>query len=230
MSIATVPAETYQCGQCDEHFEPPAVEGSFCSSDCYEVHQREKKANKLLDHLKHSHKYCFTCFAQLKVVHRADILASGRTPPDAYVGTQHRTQNATIGETSRRYERDREEIASLSSAQYDYDDPDPDSLVDLTYYHDRDLVEVEEPDPEEHTPDPSDSIVRTGTICGRCGATDHSHPDEDLRNLHPFVIADTLTVRLRESGNIHQIDERQLFEEIVDGATVREAIEASIHL
>lgn len=188
--------------------------------DCHEAHRREKAANDLLDKLRHSHKYCGTCFHRIKHVYRPD----NPELPDCFVGYQHPTPHAESGET---YRIEREmvdpEPSPSDGAHYSYDDPDADDrLVDLDYL--RNDVDGE--------PELLETVVddnRLGTVCA-CGNVQHSHEDEIIRNQQPFVVADALIDRLREFGAAHKINELQLFDELVHGATVREAIEASVRL
>lgn len=226
MSISQVPTETYECAQCGGPRAPEtSVAGSFCSTDCHEAHRREKAAEKVLDRVVHSHKFCATCFRRLKFVYRPDH----PDLPDFFRGYQHRTDNAELGEISRPA-RDviEPEPSPEDGAAYDYDDPGAeDRLVDLGYF--RRQGHNPEPEVVERIPDPTEDVVRTGTVC-TCGNTSHEHPDETIRNQHPFEAADRLTRRLQESGNLYRLDEEGLFWRLVQGDTVREAIEASVRL
>ena len=87
---------SYECGECGGDRDPEtSVAGSFCSSACYDDHRRSKRARELLRLLEQDHRFCFTCFAQLKQIHRP---TSSWGLSDSVVGFQTRTAHARTGE------------------------------------------------------------------------------------------------------------------------------------
>jgi len=47
----------WECAECGECYEPPAVEGSFCSEYCYHIHN----GNSALNTVKNDHTKCSSC-------------------------------------------------------------------------------------------------------------------------------------------------------------------------
>lgn len=84
-------ADTYPCERedCDEQFsEQTAVKGSYCSRECF---HRSKGANALSE-IQRDHRFCATCFRQLKDVTPKSDLDLDRVGPitsEAVIGFQH---------------------------------------------------------------------------------------------------------------------------------------------
>ena len=113
MSIATHPTETrpqsdgesYDCASADCSFEFPAgdgVRGSYCSHEC----SLRAEGRRLLNVLKHDHRYCYTCFRRLKDTENAAPKwrreRLGPVTEAAVTAIQFRTEHARTGEVLRR--------------------------------------------------------------------------------------------------------------------------------
>lgn len=96
----------YPCERCgDPIVEANAVKGSFCSGTCWYRH----KGRKILDQIESDHRWCATCFRQIKTVLKPPISDSidvegpdhaGRVdtgPKDVLVGWQFATEHTTWG-------------------------------------------------------------------------------------------------------------------------------------
>jgi len=95
MAVST-DTETYSCSQCGDSFPAAAaIKGSFCSSECVDRHRAEKEATRILNQLQYDHRFCFTCFRQLKDVYLPE---SRWGIPDCFRGFQHRTKYAENGQ------------------------------------------------------------------------------------------------------------------------------------
>jgi hypothetical protein len=108
-TTATSTEETYECAYCGgPRRASTSVAGSFCSIECHQQHRREKRAAEVLRELEQDHRFCGTCGRQLKEIeaggcsvvvkpasHQEWVAAS-----DVWVGIQHRTAHADIGEVS----------------------------------------------------------------------------------------------------------------------------------
>lgn len=102
--------ETYECSQCGSDRRPAtSVAGSFCSIACHQAHRREKRAAEVFELLEHDHRFCGTCGRQLKEVDKPADTTVVIGPSahqewdhaaDVFVGYQHRTQHAEVGEIS----------------------------------------------------------------------------------------------------------------------------------
>lgn len=67
MSASTHPTPDYQCSHCEDEFDvTDAYRGSFCSPDCYQRH----KGESVLRNIAGDHRWCATCFRQIKSVER----------------------------------------------------------------------------------------------------------------------------------------------------------------
>lgn len=89
--------ETYRCSQCGGERDPrTSVKGSFCSTRCYEVHRRRKRARDLLNTLRYDHRFCATCFRKIKTVDRPPADRWGL--PDCLIGYEDATHHAVEGE------------------------------------------------------------------------------------------------------------------------------------
>lgn len=104
MSVLNPPRESCTCAYCEGPRNPQAsVAGSYCSQSCHEAHRRERAANDLLNKVRQDHRFCFTCFRQLKEVAKPPSRA-----PDCAIGLQYLTEHADVGEKSRlRFETNR---------------------------------------------------------------------------------------------------------------------------
>jgi len=102
MAATSNTSETYECVQCDDHFAAErSVAGSFCSGECYRAHQREKRADSVLELIAHDHRFCVTCCRQLKEIERPtdEQLRSidGMHSAESLVGLEYQTQHADHG-------------------------------------------------------------------------------------------------------------------------------------
>ncbi|WP_256394094.1 hypothetical protein [Natronoarchaeum rubrum] len=113
MSTTTHPdgdVQIYECAYCGgDRRASASVAGSFCSIECHRAHKRAKRAGEIFELVEHDHRFCRTCFAQLK-----EVSKPARTlviPPslhdedwgnasDVLVGYQYRTEHAETGEIS----------------------------------------------------------------------------------------------------------------------------------
>lgn len=99
----------YKCEHCGgDRYAHTSVKGSYCSTDCYRSHKREKAASAIFRLLETDHRFCYTCFSQLKDVNKpAKTVVVG--PPDlgdadwaiakdVLVGFQTRRPPARVGE------------------------------------------------------------------------------------------------------------------------------------
>jgi len=99
MSATEHATETYTCRQCDGPRTPElSVGGSFCSERCLFRH----RGAKVLQQIAADHRWCATCFRQIKHTHRPpeSELVELNIPKhirDAFVGYQYRTDHATDG-------------------------------------------------------------------------------------------------------------------------------------
>ena len=97
------------CGHCGGVFNPVvAVEDAYCSTGCYRSSERAKKSDEIFELLDHDHRFCGTCFSQLKDVHKPSKTVVVGPPQigehdwevakDVLVGFQTRLPAAEIGE------------------------------------------------------------------------------------------------------------------------------------
>lgn len=99
MSATTHQSETYTCQHCGGPFErTTSVCGSFCSERCLYRHRGEKALHQIVS----DHRWCATCFRQIKTTHRPpeSELRSMDVPRhirDVFIGFQERTEHATEG-------------------------------------------------------------------------------------------------------------------------------------
>ena len=92
--------ERYECAHCGGDRDPSAsVAGSYCSMACHRAARREARTREVFRLLIDDHRFCATCFAQLKEVAQP---ASRWGVNDAVTGYQTRTSAATTGEVTRR--------------------------------------------------------------------------------------------------------------------------------
>ncbi|WP_135535392.1 hypothetical protein [Halostella pelagica] len=108
MTTATSPTpENVECGQCDDHFQPHAsVKGSYCSRACY----HKDKGNNALAQIQNDHRFCSTCFRQVKTVARPDDdqlrdIGVPKTIRETFAGYQYSTDATVFGEDIRPSER-----------------------------------------------------------------------------------------------------------------------------
>lgn len=95
-------APSFDCGapDCDTNEPTDAGPiGAYCSPECSHRHH----GRKLLNLLKHDHRFCYTCFRQIKRVddvpeHKRRSL--GRVTESAVTGYQTRTQHGELGEVA----------------------------------------------------------------------------------------------------------------------------------
>jgi len=108
-TISTPTEEAYECAYCGGPRRPStSVGGSFCSIECHHEHRREKRAAEVLRELTQDHRFCATCGRQLKeieaggcsVVVKPASHQEWTAASDVWVGIQHRTRHADIGEVS----------------------------------------------------------------------------------------------------------------------------------
>lgn len=84
------------CAFCDGYRNPrKSVRGSYCSDDCYFRH----RGRKALKNLEKDHRFCRTCFAQVK-----EIEDPPERAPSFVVGYQYGTDDATSA--AREYDRE----------------------------------------------------------------------------------------------------------------------------
>lgn len=194
--------ETYPCSapDCDDLAQPhEMVDGSYCSLRC----SRRHDGDKLLRNIEHDHRFCTTCFRQLKEIEKPDATTSvvvgpvdhdevADTTRDCLIGMQYRTRHAETGEIEGRPH-----------------------------------VEVHTDAPGQDRPlSPGDRLAMTGTVC-KCGTTDHrddylrgehvtdvrdaaerlcgildwlGREGQDDRTVHAATLIQTLTETLREDG------------------------------
>jgi len=99
MSASSQTEQTYACQQCGEDYPSRAsVGGSFCSERCLYTHRGRKALNTIAS----DHRWCATCFRQVKTTHRppdSDLVALNipRHIRETFVGYQYTTDNATTG-------------------------------------------------------------------------------------------------------------------------------------
>jgi len=101
------------CKTCGEEFSRESgFRPGYCSQDCYE----RKQAHDLLHNLKHDHRFCHACFAELKEVDRPsdNLLRSvqGMHVAEALTGFQSRTPEAGRGVKTETVREDRKETVS----------------------------------------------------------------------------------------------------------------------
>lgn len=114
MSTTTHPdgdVQIYECAYCGgDRRASASVGGSFCSTECHRAHKRAKRAGEIFELLEHDHRFCRTCFSQLKEVHKPAGVSVVIPPSlhdedwghatDVLVGYQFRTPAAETGEIS----------------------------------------------------------------------------------------------------------------------------------
>ena len=99
MSSTTHALERHTCGQCGEKCDPmTTVAGAFCSERCLYRHRGQKAIQRIVS----DHRWCATCFRQIKTVHRPpeSELVELDVPKHirkAFVGFQYRTDHAVNG-------------------------------------------------------------------------------------------------------------------------------------
>jgi hypothetical protein len=105
----TTTEETYECAHCGgPRRSSTSVAGSFCSTACHDRHRREKRAGEVLRELEQDHRFCGTCGRQLKeieaggcsVIVKPSSHQDWTAAADVWVGIQHRTEYADLGEVS----------------------------------------------------------------------------------------------------------------------------------
>lgn len=162
----TTRSVTYTCGReaCDEEWErESAGHGAFCSERCAQKH----RGAKLLNNIKHDHRWCHGCFRKCKdieqpgdlksvVIGPTDHDAVADTARDVLVGYQYLTEHARHGEKTGRGVVD--DVSAVEKREDEW------------------VLCREDPD---QTTAPADTLVMTGTIC-ECGTTDHR--DDYLRS------------------------------------------------
>lgn len=101
MAAATVSeTESAECSHCDGPRDPHAsVHGSFCSTQCWLAH----KGEKALEAIQQDHRFCATCYRQIKEVERPsdEQLAAANVPKSvrqAFVGFQYPTPHTAFVE------------------------------------------------------------------------------------------------------------------------------------
>lgn len=113
MSVQLTHTESYECsrsGCSTTTAEPNLVEGSYCSQQCADLVAGES----LLEHIRHDHRFCHSCFRQLKEIerppaHRTLVVGPvdhdnvSPTFRDCLIGFEHLTEHADLGERSRDY-------------------------------------------------------------------------------------------------------------------------------
>lgn len=148
--------QTYQCSgpDCDDSAEPhELVDGSYCSLRC----SRRDDGEAVLRNIEYDHRFCTTCFRQLKEIEKPDASTSIVVGPvdhdaveptvrDCLVGFQYRTRHARTGEIEGRAHVERTDAPA-----------------------------------QDRPISPGDRLAMTGTIC-ECGTTDHR--DDYLRGEH----------------------------------------------
>lgn len=87
MSTQTIEERT--CPQCDYTGPDAHQMGSYCSTDC----QNRSKGENLLESVVYDHRYCASCFTQLKNVRRAK-----ESHPDCFIGFQYLSGDTLKGE------------------------------------------------------------------------------------------------------------------------------------
>lgn len=83
------------CPTCDHQGLDAHTYRGFCSPECYHRH----RGRKLLNRFRDDHRFCFTCFRQLKRVEKASV-----RHPDCVTGFQYRTEHARTGEITQRFD------------------------------------------------------------------------------------------------------------------------------
>jgi hypothetical protein len=66
---------------------------------CYDIHARRKTARDILNQIRFDHRFCATCFRQLKHVERPPAEMWG--VPDCVIGFEYGTEHAESGEKTR---------------------------------------------------------------------------------------------------------------------------------
>lgn len=78
-----------ECNHCTHVIAPDCFYApGYCSRYCYHAHQ----GRKVLTNIRDDHKFCFTCFKQLKTLERARS-----RDPDVFTGYQYPTEHARRG-------------------------------------------------------------------------------------------------------------------------------------
>jgi hypothetical protein len=92
-------SQTYTCKRdaCRGVVTPGAAIEGYCSHEC----QLRAQGQRLLNLVKHDHRFCYTCFRQLKEVHDVPAWRRRRLDPvteSVVTGYQSRTEHAQLGE------------------------------------------------------------------------------------------------------------------------------------
>lgn len=196
MSTVHSAVETYPCADqaCDEHFAAhDSVDGSYCSQTC----SYRDDGRSILRNIAHDHRYCTSCFRQVKEIERpqehqrvvvgpVDHDQLQATSQDVLVGYQYRTKHSDIGPKETRAHH----------------------IIDA------------QPDTHDRKPTPADSLTMTGTICA-CGTTDHR---DDYLRTHDHVDIPQAARRLHSILEDHyhdgqldtQPDSAQLVQALLD--------------
>jgi hypothetical protein len=88
-------SETDECDHpdCTTEYTPVKGVDGHCSPECAQRH----RGHRLLKLLKHDHRFCYTCFRQLKEIDRPP-----ETAPDCVTGFQYRTAHGELGQVAER--------------------------------------------------------------------------------------------------------------------------------
>lgn len=100
---ATTTSETASCSHpnCAESYPLSEDVDGHCSQQCVQRH----RGQRLLNLVKHDHRFCFTCFARLKEIEAIpDEVRRDMEPvvESAATGFQYRTEHGHLGEVARR--------------------------------------------------------------------------------------------------------------------------------
>jgi len=145
MSVSTRAPETYECAreECENtRDEVTSIEGSYCSRRCYHL----ERGRKLLNTIKHDHRFCAGCYHQIKEIERPPVSQRVNIGPvdhdavadtwrNCLVGYEYVTEHGELGQRTR----------TRSGAQH--------------VSEDRDAVA------------PADQRTMAGVVCS-CGTTD----------------------------------------------------------
>lgn len=98
MSFAQQPSTRVRCAYCDGSRDPAdSVAGSYCSKLCYHKHTGQK----LLNVIRHDHRWCTNCGRQLKQIEEPTDeqlrKIDGFHSKTSVIGYQYPTPNAGIG-------------------------------------------------------------------------------------------------------------------------------------
>jgi len=211
--MSQVQTTTYDCAYCDDEYQTPGFQGSFCSPHCFYA----KKGDDALNLLRHNHTVCPTCGNELKSV---------EPPSDDW---KHRKGSALDvalqngGTLTKDHGQQVLDLTEVSGSR-----PVPVESVCGFQYRTEHACTVE----QTHEIDDYTEVVTTGTGC-ECGTTDLFTIDNDIQEI---ALTETLANYVRrfrafwEEGQLDQrLDKRKFFEAYKDSRDIRYAVGVGLH-